>query len=166
MKFCFYFKGEYIIFSCQNELLFLKQSQVWKQNRDSVWDCWECFILPETVFTTIFLFCWENQKKLLIASPVLVRDSILKQAPAILVALHGNRWGSLLSKTISCGYRVFLFSPLLSHPICAFLLIFLPVVTRLKTSLSLSEKRACTVPLLCLTSLHLHQGWGIPQCLF
>lgn len=113
-------------------------------------------------FYHIFSVLLRKPNQLLIASPVLVHDSKLKQAPAILVALHGNRWRSLLSKAISCCYRVFLFSPLLSHPICVFLLIFLPVVTRLKTSLSLSENRACTVPLLCLTSLHLHQGWGIP----
>lgn len=119
---------------------------------------WNCFYHN-------FSILLRKPNQLLIASPVLVCDSKLKQAPAILVALHGNRWGSLLWKTISCCYRVFLlFSPLLSHPICV--LIFLPLVTRLKTSLSLSEKRACTVPLLCLTSLHLHQGWGIPQCLF
>lgn len=93
VKFCFFFKGEHINFSCQNELLFLKKSQEWKQKRFSLGvlrllHCaWNCFHLK----FFFFLFAEKTKPAFDCFSSSCVWQWI-GASPGYLVSLYGNRW--------------------------------------------------------------------------
>ena len=118
---------------------------------------WSCF---QHMF---FFFLLRKPNQLLITSPVLVCDSKLKQAPAILGGFGCDRWGTLVSKVISFTLAVFFFAlTLISFPF----LILLPGFRHLRSPLPCSWKRDCTFPRAVFNLCAFAPGLGIPQYLF
>lgn len=94
-------------------------------------------------FHTFFLFCWVNQTCFCL---LLVCDSELKQAPAILVALWWQRRSLAVKSCLFCSSRVFLvFFPFAFTPYLVFLSIYLPVSTP-RDSSSLRQKGRALSP--------------------
>lgn len=149
VKCCFCFEWEHINFSCQKAFIFKAVLGMKTERRCRLKLLSVSFCLK--LFFPHFLVLLGKPNPLLIASPVLVCDRELKQAPASLVALWWHRRSLAVKSHLCCCSRLFLvFSPLLSPPICVFLSIFLPVFTPGGSSSLLSEG-TCAFPLLGLT---------------